>query len=113
MAFTAKFFIDHILPDLVAAEPACNPCPWPVLHMDNASPHRAVSIAQKLEENGIIASLHPAFSPNLAPSVFFIFGALKSRLAGGTFESAHKRVEEISEVTSPVPQAKPEMDFLN
>jgi hypothetical protein len=38
---------------------------------------------------------HSAFSPQLASSDFFLFGALKGQLAGRGFESAEELVEEI------------------
>jgi transposase len=52
--------------------------------MDNSSPHRAGLTARNLEENHIITHFHPAFSPELAPSDFFLFDALKGQLSGRT-----------------------------
>jgi hypothetical protein len=75
MAFTLGFFIDSILLQIVAAKPAGDPGRRLVLHMDNISPHRARLTTRNLEENRITASLHPAFSPNPAPSDFFLFSA--------------------------------------
>jgi hypothetical protein len=49
MTFTAKFLVNNILPDIVAAKPACDPCQRLVLHLANASPHQAVLTAQKTE----------------------------------------------------------------
>jgi hypothetical protein len=71
MTFTAKFFVSIILPDIVAANPACSPDRRLVLYIDNASPYRVVLITQKLEENGIAASLHLVLSLNFAPCEFF------------------------------------------
>jgi histone-lysine N-methyltransferase SETMAR len=107
MTFTAKFFIDNVLPDIVAAKPPCRPHRRLIVHMDNASPHRAVSTARKLEKDGIVASPCPAFSPNLEPSDFFIFGPLKGQPAGCTFKSA----EEVCDRTSAIPLVKGETVF--
>jgi hypothetical protein len=103
MTFTAKFFVDNILPDVLAAKRACQPYRRPVLHMDTASPHRAVLAAQKLEGNGIVATPHPASSSDLVPSHFFLFGALKGQFAGRIYESAYELVEEIYQITNPIP----------
>jgi hypothetical protein len=112
MTVTAVSFVDNIVPDIVAAKPVCDPCRRRVLHMDNASPHRAVLIAQRLEEKGIIANPLPAFSPDLGPSDFFLFGALKGQLTGHTFEWADGLIEEICEMMNAVPRAKLETVFL-
>jgi hypothetical protein len=98
MTSIAKFFVDNIFPGIVAANPGCGLYRRLVGHMDNASPHQMMSRTQKLEENGIVASPHPAFSPNLAPSDLFLFGALKDQLAGRTSESADELVGEICEM---------------
>jgi hypothetical protein len=110
--FTAKFFVDSILPDIAAAKPACKPYRRPILHTDDASPHHAVLTAQKRERSGIVASPQPASSPNLAPSDFFLFRALKGRLAGRTLESADELVEKICQMRSAILQAKLEIIFL-
>jgi hypothetical protein len=104
--------IDNILPDIVAAKPACGLYRQLVLHMNNFSPHQVVSTAQKLLENGIVAIPQPALSPDLAPSDFFLFGALKGQLADRAFESANELAEEICEMATAIRQARLETIFL-
>jgi hypothetical protein len=106
VTFTAEFFAENILPEIVAAKPASDTHRRLVLHMDNASPHRALVTSQNREEKGNRHGPHPAFSPDLAPSEFFLFGALKARLAGCTFESADELVEAIAEITGAIPRAQ-------
>jgi hypothetical protein len=48
---TSELFVDAILHHIVSAKPAGDPGRRLVLHMDNASPHRARLTAQNLEEN--------------------------------------------------------------
>jgi hypothetical protein len=112
VTFTAEFFVESIVPDIVAAKPASDTHRRLVLHMDKASPHRALLTSQNLKENGIVARPHPAFSPDLAPSDFFLFGALKGRLAGCTFASADELIEAIREITGVIPRAQLEKVFL-
>jgi hypothetical protein len=71
-----------------------------------------VPTAQKLEENGISASLHPAFSPDFALFDFFPFGALKRSFADRIFESADELIEGICEMTRAIARAKRETVFL-
>jgi hypothetical protein len=112
VTFTSKFFIDVILPHIVAAKPAGDPGRRWVLHIDSASPHHARLTARNLEENRIAASLHPVFSPDRAPSDVFLFGALKGQLSGHISESADKYVEVILEIASAIPQTSLERIFL-
>jgi hypothetical protein len=44
------------------------------------------------------ASPHPAFSPKLGSSNFFLFGALKGQLSGRMFESLDELIEAIGEI---------------
>jgi hypothetical protein len=111
--FIAGFFVENILPDIVAAKPASDTHHRLVLHMDNAFPHRTLLTSQNPEENGIIASRHPAFSPDLAPSDFFLFAALKGRFARCTFPSADELVEAIREITSAIPRGNLKKFFSN
>jgi hypothetical protein len=68
VTFISEFFIDPFLPHLVAAMPARDPSRRLVLHMDNASPHRARFTARNIEEKRTTENLRPAFSPDLAPT---------------------------------------------
>lgn len=49
---------------------------------DNARPHVARKTVAKLDELGFKVLLHPPYSPDLAPSDFYLFGPLKSALRG-------------------------------
>lgn len=54
------------------------------LHIDNARPHL---VQNKFDELGISRLPHPPYSPDLAPSDFFLFGYLKNKLMGHHFDS--------------------------
>jgi hypothetical protein len=93
VTFTLEFFVDANLPHIVVAKRAGNPGRRLVLHTDNASPHRVRLTGGNLEENRITVSFHPAFPPDLVPSDFFLFGALKGPPDGGIFGSPDELVE--------------------
>jgi hypothetical protein len=80
--------------------------------MDNVFPHRVRLTARNLEENRITASPHPAFSPGLAPSNFFLFGTLKGQFSGRIFEWPDELVEAIREIASAIPQTTLKRVFL-
>ncbi len=56
-----------------------------ILHADNASSHRARRTRRFLRQTRTRTLEHPAHSPDLAPSDFWLFPRLKSRLKGQHF----------------------------
>jgi len=58
-----------------------------VLLHDNARPHTAAVTVQTIENLGFEVMKHPAYSPDLAPSDYHLFGPLKDGLRGRRFTS--------------------------
>jgi histone-lysine N-methyltransferase SETMAR len=58
-----------------------------ILHQDNAPPHKARIVTEFLVEKGIETLRHPPYSPDLAPSDFWLFDTLKLSLQGRQFPS--------------------------
>jgi histone-lysine N-methyltransferase SETMAR len=56
-----------------------------IVHADNARLHTARSSTDFLEANGMKRAPHPPYSPDLAPSDFYLFGDVKRRLSGCVF----------------------------
>jgi hypothetical protein len=112
LTFTSKFIVDAIVLHIVATKPAGDPGRRLVLQMDNASPHRARLAARNQEENRITASPYPVFALELAPSDFFLFGALKGQHSGRVFESPDELIEAIREIASAIPRTILERVFL-
>jgi len=67
-----------------------------LFHQDNAPCHKSMKTIAKLNEMGFELLPHPPYSPDLAPSDFFLFSHLKRMLAGKKF-NADKEVLVISE----------------
>ena len=59
-----------------------------ILQHDGAAPHRANLTQQKIEELGWEVLPHPANSPDLAPSDYYLFRPLKMFLRGKQFVEA-------------------------
>ena len=59
-----------------------------ILQHDGAAPHRANLTQQKIEELGWEVLPHPAHSPDLAPSDYYLFRPLKMFLRGKQFVEA-------------------------
>jgi hypothetical protein len=50
------------------------------MHLDNAHPHNSRKSNECLTEFCARRVPHPAYSPDLAPSYFFLFGSVKEEL---------------------------------
>jgi histone-lysine N-methyltransferase SETMAR len=58
-----------------------------LFHQDNAPPHRAARVHQFFDDNNIKVVPHIPYSPDLAPSDFWLFPTMKDTLRGRTFSS--------------------------
>ena len=56
-----------------------------IFHHDNATPYTSLATRQKLLRLGWEVMLHPPYSPDLAPSVYFLSRYLQNFLNGKTF----------------------------
>ena len=102
-SFNKEFFVDVVLGDLLKTIHTERPkrgCSELRLHIDNARPHLVDSF---LEEIGLARMCHPPYSPDLAPSDFFLFGYLKTKLQGMHFTSD----EELFQVACGILRAIP------
>ena len=57
-----------------------------ILHHENAPAHTALSVREFLATKQITVLEHPAYSPDLAPSDFFLFPKIKEVLKGRHFD---------------------------
>ncbi|XP_073986846.1 histone-lysine N-methyltransferase SETMAR-like [Rhodnius prolixus] len=58
-----------------------------VFHHDNARPHTAMLTQQKLNALGWEVLSHPPYSPDIAPSDYYLFRSLQNYLTGKKFKS--------------------------
>jgi histone-lysine N-methyltransferase SETMAR len=75
-----------------------------VIHADNARPHTARKCQVFCEENRIRLTVHPLYSPDLAPSDFFLFGHIEHCLQGITFPSRVALLAAIHEIVGAIPR---------
>lgn len=57
-----------------------------LFHQDNAPAHKAAVAMAVIQEMGFELVEHPPYSPDLAPSDFYLFPRLKKHLRGKKFE---------------------------
>ncbi|CAK9833202.1 Mariner Mos1 transposase [Anthophora retusa] len=65
-----------------------------LFHHDNAPAHTSAIVAKKLLELGYQILPHPPYSPDLAPSDYYLFPNMKKRLAGKKFLSNEEVIAE-------------------
>ncbi len=76
------------------------------LHQDNAPAHNALMTQARLMETGINLLPHPAYSPDMAPSDYFLFPHLKRELRGRHFANLAALKGEVSRIL--LDEIKPE-----
>jgi histone-lysine N-methyltransferase SETMAR len=86
MLFNAEYYRDNILAPLLRLRPDPENR-YLVIHADNARPHTAKKCQNFWLQNRLRLAQHPPYSPDLAPSDFFLFGHLKQCLQGKIFQS--------------------------
>lgn len=71
------------------------------MHFDNARPHL---IDDELIQMGVKRLPHPPYSPDLAPSDFFLFGYLKFKLEGKIFNTEKEVLGEVARILHAIPK---------
>jgi hypothetical protein len=99
--FHSTFFTETILASIVQSLIASRPkmqarCYW--IHIDDAKPHNSGLSLRKTEELGFTWLPQPPYSPDLAPSDFFLFGYLKKELQGMNFRSGNQVISAVGDV---------------
>jgi histone-lysine N-methyltransferase SETMAR len=69
-----------------------------IFHWDHVASHRAKVTIAKISELGMNQMPHPPYSPDIAPSGFFLFGHLKHKLQGCSYESADELFTVITDL---------------
>jgi hypothetical protein len=71
-----------------------------IVHADNAGPHVAKRVTECMDHSSLKRAPHPLYSPDLAPSDFYLFGYVKHQLQGPEFTEGIELVSAISEILS-------------
>ena len=65
-----------------------------LFHQDNAPSHKSMKTMFKLNELSFELLPHPPYSPDLAPSVYWLFADLEKMLQGKKFSSNEEVIAE-------------------
>jgi histone-lysine N-methyltransferase SETMAR len=83
-----------------------------LVHADNARPHTAQLSVQYFKENRIKSAPYPPYSPDLAPSNFYLFGYVKICLACFSFEDADQLLAAVKGVLEGIEKVTLQAAFL-
>jgi len=78
-------------------------------HHDNAKPHVAKCVKSYLNSNGFTIIRHPPYSPDLAPSDFWLFDYIKRQLTDHTNRKSLEK--EITEILENIPKEEYQKTF--
>lgn len=68
------------------------------IHADNAKPHTARHTTQYIESHGMKKAPHPPYSPDIAPSDFFLFGYTKDKLQGCILKTRDQLFQKVEQI---------------
>ncbi|OHS93101.1 histone-lysine N-methyltransferase SETMAR-like protein [Tritrichomonas foetus] len=100
--FNAAYYITAIMSKIVEFKNSNNYKKL-FVHYDNAKPHVAKIVKKYINENSLESVPHPAYSPDLAPSDFFLFGTIKEKVKGIVFESPSHLIQTIVQIFNEIP----------
>jgi histone-lysine N-methyltransferase SETMAR len=98
-SFSPEYFVSHVLAAMAAKvfpRGRISHSRRLQLHLDNCRVHFSKATEQFMTENHIRRVPHPPYSPDFAPSDFWLFGHLKTSLAGQTFDDPEQPLEGIA-----------------
>lgn len=72
------------------------------LHLDNCKVHTSKITSEKIKELDLIKVPHPPYSPDIAPSDFYLFGDMKRKLQGKSFDDPQDLKESILRIISKI-----------
>jgi histone-lysine N-methyltransferase SETMAR len=113
MKFKADYYISHILDPLVEWRRSQVRGSDRRLHAraDNARSHTAQKVTEFLAGNGMKRTPHPPYSSDLTPCDFYLFGCIKGRLAGASFEEPDQLLQAIDAIFQSIEKATLERMF--
>jgi histone-lysine N-methyltransferase SETMAR len=113
-SYNTQYFLSHILETLLLAVFPDGHKPHSCrlsLHLGNCRVHRSKASAYLFAENPIIRVPHPLYSPELAPSDFWLFGHMNVALGGQRFPGPEDLLVGIHEFLSEVQRSELELVF--
>jgi transposase len=84
-----------------------------IVHADNARSHLVKMTSHFIEQNSMQRAPHPAYSPDLAPFDFYLFGYVKQFLSGYLFADQDSLLQAVSDILAGIEKVTLESVFHN
>ena len=104
-SYNSQYFIDNIIVPLNEKSNTI----WPGrgrhkiwLHLDNCKVHNSRRTKTFISKSPYKRTPHPPYSPDIAPSDFFLFGYVKEKLKGHSFDTPEDLFEELTEILAQI-----------
>jgi hypothetical protein len=104
--FSAQYFVEHVMAPLVQTVFPQGRTRYTHrlnVHLDNCRVHFLKVMEQVSIENQLLQVPHPSYGPHLAPSDFWLFGCVKTGLAGRNFAEPEELLEGVREFLEGIP----------
>ena len=107
--YTSTYFVEHILKPLEEQKgkiwrTRSKPKIW--LHLDNCRVHNSQYTQKEMEKSRFERTPHPPYSPDIAPSDFFLFGYVKRKLIGHSFQTREALYQAIKSIIDGIRYSK-------
>lgn len=107
LSFNSSYFISHILCEIEQLKLQKTVKRKKIqyfLHLDNSHVHNSKDSQEKIANIGFLRAPHPSYSPDVAPSDFYLFGYVKNRLEGQEFRSPDELLDAVIEIIEQIPK---------
>ncbi len=114
--FNSQYMCDVILPSLREAAQTklgIRKNSNVLIHLDNAKPHNSKKTNEKFKELKFTRLPHPAYSPDVSPNDFFLYGFSKNKLKGKVHNSANELFQSLTEIIENIDKSTWEAVFQN
>jgi hypothetical protein len=98
---SARYYAGNILTPICQRLIPAGQCKL-VIHTDNSPCHTANGVLDFVSQRKVRFAPHPPYSPDIAPSDFFLFGDLKRQLRGSRFQTDEELLVEIRKLVGEI-----------
>lgn len=103
-SFNTNYFIEHVLEPMNYEFRKTSNGEKMKLHLDNCRVHNSKKSNEWYMKNDVVRVAHPPYSPDLAPSDYFLFGYVKNKLSGQLFNSPDHLFDTITDIIVSIPR---------
>jgi histone-lysine N-methyltransferase SETMAR len=116
MKDNSQDFCQHVIPDMkqnICSSSRRKTMKGILWHLENVSAHNSRPSSEMIESGRVQRVPHLSYSPDLAPSDFFLFRYLNEKLCATSFTTSDDRILAIRQIVSEFPEMLLQHAFTN